>query len=194
MQSKSTKAKNLLYFKKRLSFSYVIYRPKRFCRWEGGSEPKNTSSAVTFDFIHVSTASVGKFSKKCFALLNSIILSNDRPLTTFILSFHPWARLRGLRYCSITQTAGCGRTRRDLVYADLTTCTTYNMICCTRTVADPGEGPSIPPPLFLDQTEARRANKFFFGDQSFPCRNPPSPHYLKVWIYSVALQNTGECP
>ena len=141
MQSKSTKAKNLLYFKKLLSFSYVIYRPKRFCRWEGGSEPKNTSSAVTFDFIHVSTASVGKFSKKCFALLNSIILSNDRPLTTFILSFHPWARLRGLRYCSITQTAGCGRTRRDLVYADLTTCITCNMICCTRTVADPGEGP-----------------------------------------------------
>ena len=128
MQSKSTKAKNLLYFKKRLSFSYVIYRPKRFCRWEGGSEPKNTSSAVTFDFIHVSTASVGKFSKKCFALLNSIILSNDRPLTTFILSFHPWARLRGLRYCAITQSAGYGRTRRDLVYADLTTCTTCNMI------------------------------------------------------------------
>ena len=142
MQSKSTKAKNLLYFKKLLSFSYVIYRPKRFCRWEGGSEPKNTSSGVTF--IHVSTTSVGKFSKKCFAFSNSTILSNYRPLTTFILSFHPWARLRGLRYCAITQSAGYGRTRRDLVYADLTTCTTCNMICCTRTVADPGEGPAPP--------------------------------------------------
>ena len=92
--------------------------------------------------------SVGKFSKKCFAFSNSIILSNYRPLTTFILSFHPWARLRGLRYCAITQYAGYGRTRRDLVYADLTTCTTCNMICCTRTVADPGEGPSPPPPYF----------------------------------------------
>ena len=31
------------------------------------------------------------------------------------------------------------------------------------TVADPGERPA-PPPLFLDQTEARRAEKNFFGD------------------------------
>ena len=115
-----------------------------FADGRGGSEPKNTSSGVTFDFIHVSTTSVGKFSKKCFAFSNSTILSNYRPLTTFILSFHPWARLRGLRYCAITQSAGYGRTRRDLVYADLTTCTTCNMICCIRTVADPGEGPAPP--------------------------------------------------
>ena len=40
------------------------------------------------------------------------------------------------------------------------------------TVADPGEGPggaSPPSPLFLDQTEARRAEK-------------DRPPYLKVWI------------
>ena len=154
VQSNSTKAKNLLYFKKRLSFSYSFFREivRKLCYLQaktvlqmgGGSEPKNTSSGVTFDFIHVSTTSVGKFSKKCFAFSNSTILSNYRPLTTFILSFHPWARLRGLRYCAITQSAGFGRTRRDLVYADLTTCTTCNMICCTRTVADPGEGPAPP--------------------------------------------------
>ena len=33
-----------------------------------------------------------------------------------------------------------------------------------------------PPPLILDQTEARRAEKMFFGD-----RLPPPP-YLRVWI------------
>ena len=103
----------------------------------------NKTTARRFRFRHVA-ASVGKFSKKCFTFSNSTILSNYRPLTTFILSFHPWARLRGLRYCAITQSAGYGRTRRDLVYADLTTCTTCNMICCTRTVADPGEGPAPP--------------------------------------------------
>ena len=32
------------------------------------------------------------------------------------------------------------------------------------------------PPLFLDQTEARRAEKRFFGDP------PPTPLFLKVWI------------
>ena len=70
-------------------------------------------------------------------------------------------------------------------------------------MADPGEGPGGPcPPLFLDQTETRRAEKYFFGDrppslnfirllrvvittyrpalsQSLDDRAPP---YLKVWI------------
>ena len=39
-------------------------------------------------------------------------------------------------------------------------------------MADPGEGPwgpaPPPPPLFLDQTEARRAEKIFFGDRASP--------------------------
>ena len=39
----------------------------------------------------------------------------------------------------------------------------------TKSVADPGEGPA--PPLFLDQSEARRAEKNFFKT-SHP---PPSP-------------------
>ena len=38
-----------------------------------------------------------------------------------------------------------------------------------RLVADPGEGPRGPaPPLFLDQTEARRAEKLFWGDRPSP--------------------------
>ena len=49
-------------------------------------------------------------------------------------------------------------------------------------MADPGEaagGP--PPPLYLDQTEARRAEKMFFGDRAPPPLlkgldyRPPSP-------------------
>ena len=44
----------------------------------------------------------------------------------------------------------------------------------TYPVADPGEGPGAPP-LLIDQTEARRAEKNFFGDR------PPSP-YLRVWM------------
>ena len=40
----------------------------------GGSEPKNTSLGVTFDFIDVSIASIDKFSKNCFVFSNFIIL------------------------------------------------------------------------------------------------------------------------
>ena len=49
----------------------------------------NLSSGVTFNFIDISIASINKFSRNCFAFSNFIILSNYRPLTTFILSFHP---------------------------------------------------------------------------------------------------------
>ena len=48
-------------------------------------------------------------------------------------------------------------------------------------VVDPGQGPggpaASPPPLFLDQTEARRAENFL---ETAP--PPPHPPYLKVWI------------
>ena len=42
-----------------------------------------------------------------------------------------------------------------------------------------GEGQALPPPLFLDQTEARRAeNKFW---RPLPTPSPPPP-FLKAWI------------
>ena len=45
-------------------------------------------------------------------------------------------------------------------------------------VADPGEGPggAPAPPLFLDQTEARRAEKNFGGDRSSPGLDDRQPH------------------
>ena len=49
-------------------------------------------------------------------------------------------------------------------------------------VADPGEGPReppLPPPLFLDQTEARRAEKNSFGDWAAP--------FLRVWMTGAPL-------
>ena len=50
-----------------------------------------------------------------------------------------------------------------------------------------GRGPPPPsPPLFLDQTEARRAGKVMFGDHPPPLRYVrvwmTAPPYLKVWI------------
>ena len=52
-------------------------------------------------------------------------------------------------------------------------------------------GPWDPPPttLFLDQTEAQRAQRNFFGDKPtsylrvWMSAPPPLPPYLKVWIH-----------
>ena len=42
-------------------------------------------------------------------------------------------------------------------------------------MADPGEEPGGPgPPLFLDQTETRRAEKYFFGDR------PTSLNFIRL--------------
>ena len=43
------------------------------------------------------------------------------------------------------------------------------------------------PPLFLDQTEARRAEKRFFGDRRPP--SPPPRLFLKVWIRHCIISN-----
>ena len=57
--------------------------------------------------------------------------------------------------------------------------------CLLRiTVADTGEAP----PLFLDQTEARRAQKRFFGDRPLS-PPPPPPLFLKVWIRHCIISN-----
>ena len=45
-------------------------------------------------------------------------------------------------------------------------------------VADPGVGPGGPPPLFLDQTEARRAEKKFFWETG-------PPPFLRVWMTAL---------
>lgn len=53
----------------------------------------------------------------------------------------------------------------------------------SRPVAEPGEGHGRPrPALFLNQTEARRAEIFFLED-----RPPP---YLKVWIRALSTPAT----
>ena len=55
-------------------------------------------------------------------------------------------------------------------------------------VADPGEGPQGGcPPLFLDQTEARRAEKNCFGDQT-------PPPYLWVLMTGPALSEGLDLP
>ena len=46
-------------------------------------------------------------------------------------------------------------------------------------VADPGEGPGGSAPLFLDQSEARRAEKAWGGDRA--------PPYLRVWMTGPPL-------
>ena len=64
------------------------------------------------------------------------------------------------------------------------------------TVEDKGEGPGEPgsPPIFLDQTEARRDEHCFFW------RPPPShlrvwmtapPPYLKIWIRHSSIWPSG---
>ena len=48
------------------------------------------------------------------------------------------------------------------------------------TLADHGRGPG--PPLFLDQTEAYKGPKKFWGD------HPPPHYHLKVWIWHWVMQ------
>ena len=53
--------------------------------------------------------------------------------------------------------------------------------CC------PPKPPTPPHPLFLDQTEAQRAEKTFFGDRASPVlsqslEDRPPPSYPNFWI------------
>ena len=77
----------------------------------------------------------------------------------------------------------------------------------TLAPADPGEGPGGPPPLYLDQTKARRAEKNFFflrppplpqgeGLDDTPPSPLPLPPNLKVWIrhcISISIINAELC-
>ena len=66
-------------------------------------------------------------------------------------------------------------------------------------MADPGEGPATPPP-FLDQTEARRAEKIFLvtsppqlsHDINYP--PPPPPNPLLSEGLDLPLRQTDEIP
>ena len=52
-------------------------------------------------------------------------------------------------------------------------------------VADPGDGPRghcSPPPLFLDQNEAQRAEKISFETAQLP--SPPPPPIIRHWSYT----------
>ena len=161
VQSNSTKAKNLLYFKKRLSFSYSFFREivRKLCYLQAKTVFSDGRGSLnlkihplkgyTFYFIHVSTASVVKCSS--------------------------WASL-----LSDNPVAGYGRTGRDLLHAELTLWTTCNMIFMYQNSGGARKGAC--PSLFLDQTDARRAKIIFFWRPAFPLPQPPSPRYLKVWI------------
>ena len=54
-------------------------------------------------------------------------------------------------------------------------------------MVDPGKGPGgyIPSPLFLDQTEARRAEKKFLGDRPLP---PPPTYQGKLLHVQTILR------
>ena len=58
------------------------------------------------------------------------------------------------------------------------------------TVTDIGEGPGPGPSIFLDQTEARRAKKNFFGDCPTPSPPPlpPPSKGLDDWSQSGTVQ------
>ena len=45
-------------------------------------------------------------------------------------------------------------------------------------MTDPA-GPGSPTPLFLDQSEARRDETFFFADRAPPLPPPPTPLFSK---------------
>ena len=62
-------------------------------------------------------------------------------------------------------------------------------MCITIPVADPGEGGDRgpnPPPPFLDQSEARRSEKKFFGDQA--------PTFQRVWMTPPTPLSQGPDP
>ena len=63
-------------------------------------------------------------------------------------------------------------------------------------VADPGQGPTSLP-LFLDQTEARRAEKKFLGDRPPPHPPPPPPLISRcgsgtVWDTSIQKDTSNQ--
>ena len=59
---------------------------------------------------------------------------------------------------------------------------------CQKNYSGGSRGGARVPPLFLDQTVARGAEKIFF--LAPPPPPPPPPLYLKVWIRHWIIQNS----
>ena len=75
--------------------------------------------------------------------------------------------------------------KKDCYWLDSRNCQTCNVWRKLNTnqwrIQRNGPG-APPPPLFLDQTEARRAKNTSFGDRRPTFSLPPTPPHLKVWI------------
>ena len=144
--------------------------------------------SISFMFQQLA-ASVGKFSKKCFAFSNSIIISFKLQTSYHIYFKFPsmgspsWASLPcDNPVCRIWQnlTRSCAcrfnhvhHVQYDLLYQN----------------SGGSRGGAQYPPLFLDyKLRLKGPKNFFFGDQPFPHPNPPSPHYIKVWIQHCRIQ------
>ena len=54
-----------------------------------------------------------------------------------------------------------------------------------------GPGGRDPPPLFLDETEAQRAEKIFFGDQAPPVISRPGSATVPVVRYVINTAHHG---
>ena len=109
----------------------------------------------------------------CFNLATLFGSTFSDTFVTLAISSTLFCQIYGLQYSSKES------------YKPLTRCELCRELCdslhvlCDSSVVDPGEwprwpGPSPPPPLFLDETEAQRAKKIF-EDQA-------PPPYLKAWI------------
>ena len=89
-------------------------------------------------------------------------------LCQFGQDFSAWVLIRG-KICSLA----------DRVFHTILSHWSLTLVILHQLVANPGEVP----PLFLHQTEARRAEKFFW--RLLPPQRPlplPPSLYLKVWI------------
>ena len=82
------------------------------------------------------------------------------------------------------------RSRSSIASLYLTLSLPFHRQQLSYPVADPGEGPDLP--LFLDQTEARRAEKTFFGRPCSPFStglDDPPLHHFSQGLNPALLSN-----
>ena len=106
-------------------------------------------------------------------------------LCQFGQDFSAWVLIRG-KICSLA----------DRVFHTILSHWSLTLVIRHQLVADPGE---VPPPLFLDQTEARRAEKFFWRLLPPQCPLPPplsqglDPALPMTWIQPIIDQERLPC-